>query len=120
MVEYRYTADDRITQLTVLAAALRQAIPAVASHSPVAHRGAEFKAALAQCERLLQSGFTQEELYALSRAVPELFRRHKDWLPPMERAPNGQLFEAPWFAELDAKLQPVVQAAEALRQVGYY
>lgn len=120
MSEHRYTAEERITQLTRLAAALREAIPAVALHSPVAHRDVEFRAALAECERLLQTGFTQEELSTLSRAVPNLFPRYKDWMPPMERAPNGQLFEAPWFAELDAKLQPVVHAAGKLREVGYY
>ena len=120
MNEHRYTVEERITQLQALATALREAIPVVAAHSPVAHRDAEFSAALTECERLLQTGFTQEELSTLSRAVPNLFPRYKEWMPPMDRAPNGQLFEAPWFAEVDAKLQPVVHAAEKLRQVGFY
>ena len=107
-------------QLANLASALREVIPILASLPPVAHRYVEYRAALRECECLLQTGFTQEQLSALSDSVPDLFFRHKEWTPPLEQTPDGRWLEASWFARLDAKLQPVLRAAETLRQVGFY
>ena len=120
MADHYFTAEDRKAQLAALASALRELIPVIASLSPVAHRDVEYRSALEQCQHLLQVGFTQEQLSALSRSVPDLFFRHKEWGPPLEQAPDGRWLEASWFANLDSKLQPVLRAAEALRYVGYY
>lgn len=92
----------------------------VASLSPVLQRDAVYRLALEQSERLLQSGFTQEQLSALCDAVPDLFGRHKDWTPPLELGPDGSWREAPWFAKLESKLQPALSAASVVRQLGYY
>lgn len=120
MTEYRYTTDDRQKQLATLAAALRELIPVVAALPEYAASVPDYEAALQLTERLLRDGGTQAQLTALANAVPDLFLRHREWCPPVEQAPSGDWREPEWFTRLEARLQPVLQAAGVLRVVGYY
>jgi len=69
---------------------------------------------------LLGGAFDQEELSKLSRSIPDAFSRHKDWVPPVEPVGDGRWQEPDWFLRFESKLQPVLDIAEKLRQIGYY
>lgn len=56
---------------------------------------------------------------ALSDAVPDVFERYRDWEPPGMRLPDGRVVDVPWYAPLEAVLQPVLDAAGWLRGVGW-
>jgi hypothetical protein len=118
--EYYFTTDDRRVQLSNLAVALRNLIPLVAALSSESKRATDYASALQRCEELLEKGFTQTEISALARSVPDLYARHKEWVPPLEQTPAGRWQEPAWFVDLEARLQPALQAAEVLRQVGYH
>lgn len=120
MTEYRYTTADRKVQLEDLSAALRALIPVVASLPEFRFRAADYEVALQTCEALLRDGFTQQQLSALGRSVPDVFFRHKEWCPPAEQTADGAWREPAWFTQLEARLQPVLKAAEALYCLGYY
>lgn len=68
---------------------------------------------------LLKTSFSQSELSKLSRNIPDIYNRHKDWLPPLEQS-HGKLREPDWFVELEACLQPVLKNAQLLRELGFY
>jgi len=100
--------------------ALSELIPVVANNPFHAQRSDEYRNVLNRAELLLLQGFNQDELSYLSRSVPDLYFRHKEWTPPMERDSAGNWCEPTWFSDLEKKLLPVLDAAEALRTVGYY
>ncbi|GAB2615468.1 hypothetical protein GCM10027191_09230 [Novilysobacter erysipheiresistens] len=118
MAEYRYNQEDRIGQLRDLEVALAALIP-LARRLNLRHLP-QYEGALECTRTLLAHGFTQAELSDLARQVPDVWVRHKDWLPPLEKRPDGTWQEPPWFPELEAKLRPALSAAWMLSMVGYY
>lgn len=120
MSEYRYSTKDRQAQLERLAAALRSLIAVLPSIQEFSSRVGDYESALQRCEALLLKDFTQEQVSELSRSVPDLYFRHKEWVPPLERTPAGEWREPDWFVGLEERLQAVLKAAELLRIVGYY
>ena len=120
MAEYRYVDRDRREQLERLVSGLRELIPVVAGLPDFAGLAPEYEAALGTAERLLRDGFRTPDLSALARSVPDAFYRHKEWEPPSEQAPSGEWREPEWFARLESKLQPLLQAAQELDSVGHY
>lgn len=119
-LEHRYCIDERRQQLTELVAALPNLIDVTRSTPQVTHFTSEYEAALEQATALLAFGFNQEQLSALSRSIPDAFPRHKDWIPPLEKALDGKWQEPSWFVSVESKLQPVLRFAEVLRMLGYY
>ena len=115
-----YTRAERQRQLVDLINALTELIPEVERLIDFADNAEAYREARSIAKRLLREGFTQDDLSALSRAVPDLFSRHKDWIPPLESTGGGGWKEADWFVQLDGKLQPVLKAAFLLRTVGHY
>lgn len=120
MAEYRYTIADRQVQLDRLAAALQELVPVLAALPEFAAAVPIYEAAQQQAEHLRREGFTQDQLTALARSVPDLFYRHKDWSPPAEPTAAGGWQEPAWFTRLEARLQPALAAAAILESVGYY
>jgi hypothetical protein len=118
--EHRYGIGERQRQLAELVASLRALIPVVAETPQVSHLTIAYEQAMAQATALLHAGFRQEELSALSRSVPDIVSRHKDWMPPLEQEKDGSWREAPWFTNIEPLLQPVLKAAGLLRVLGYY
>lgn len=118
MTEYRYTDNDRVEQLRTLERSLVELIPTAERLGLV--QAQQYMRALEQTRELLVNGFTQADLTVLARAVPDVFLRHKDWLPPLEKAPDGSWQEPAWFPELEEKLQPALSAAGMLSTVGFY
>ena len=68
---------------------------------------------------LLATSFTQTDLSKLSRAIPDIYDRHKEWVPPLEETDQGAQ-EPKWFQELETYLNPVLNSAQRLREIGYY
>lgn len=111
---------DRVRQLTALKTAIVAFLPVVSSVDTLRSSVPAFQGCLTEVERLLSDGFNQEELSALSRAVPRLFWLHKEWTPQLERAADGGYQEPSWFAAADTLHQHVQDTAEELRIVGRY
>ena len=120
MPEHRFTHAERLDQLERLAAGLRALLAVLAAVPEQAGRVEEFRALLARCEGLRQEGFGAEALAELGRSVPDLWVRHKEWEPPVERDGAGRLRVTAEFVRLDEALQPVLRAAEELRTLGWY
>jgi hypothetical protein len=120
MEMHYYTQQERVKQLKTLIDALSELIPLIANDPLHVRRSDEYIDALERAKLLLSQGFCQEELSALSRSVPDLYFRHKDWQPPMERDSEGNWHETIWFADLEKKLLPALNAAQVLRTIGYY
>lgn len=116
--EYRYNLEDRLGQLRDLELALISLIPVAARLK--LRQASQYEIALEQTRELLGRAFTQEDLSQLARQVPDVWTRHKDWMPPLEKRPDGMWHEAPWYQELEDKLQPALGAAGFLSTVGYY
>lgn len=120
MAEYRYTEADRKSQLNALAVALSELIPRVRENTEFASKAKSYEDALAVARSLLSDGFNQDQLSQLGRAVPDLYFRHKEWTPPLEKSSDGAWKEPEWFVRLEEKLAPALAAAELLTTVGYY
>jgi hypothetical protein len=118
--EHYYSEKDRRRQLRLLAERLRALVAFLEVVPALADRASHYGQALAEAERLQREGFTRAELVALSDAVPDLFSRHREWEPPAVRRADGSLAEVPWFAPLEERLQPALEAASWLRQIGWY
>ena len=118
MAEYRYTHSDRMEQLRALELALLELIP-VAQKLGITE-AAQYEWALSRTRWLMANGHTQDDLTALGTQVPDVFSRHKEWMPPLEQLPDGSWREAAWFQELEEKLQPTLHAAGMLPVVGFY
>jgi hypothetical protein len=119
MNEYHYTEIDRKSQLAALRQALVELIP-VAKSTGVP-QSAAYERALAETGRLIARGFVQEELTSLSRMVPDVVLRHKDWESQLlVRNADGRWVFPKWFEELECKLQPALKAAGVLAVLGYY
>ncbi|KZZ82402.1 hypothetical protein A3767_00125 [Oleiphilus sp. HI0133] len=119
MGEYRYTEKDRIEQLNALIPALEKLISYLKEKELFLDNVASYECALEEAQRLLGNGFTQKELGALERSVPDLFHRHKEWIPPLETEGDYST-PAKWFEELEEYLQPARSAAGVLSIIGYY
>jgi hypothetical protein len=119
MGEYYYSHEDRKNQLHNLRAALKQLIAYLQATNRFVDRIPDYASALVETERLLSQDFKQEDLSSLSRGIPDLIYRHKEWIPPLEKDSSGQWLEPPWFTELESYLQPVLNAAAILRFIGY-
>lgn len=116
---HTYTKEDRIHQLNELEKALNDLIPIAAKSSIAKLR--EYEQAISEVKRLLKDGFTQKDLSLLSRSVPDVFDRHRDWESQyLEQKTDGTWYEPDWFIELEKVLQPTLEAAGVLRQLGYY
>ncbi|GGD12714.1 hypothetical protein [Halopseudomonas salina] len=116
---YTYTKNDRTEQLNELCLALSRLIPIAEKYAPGNLQ--QYEGAKAEADFLLTNGFTQEELSTLSREVPDVVDRHRDWESQiLEQQEDGTWCEPSWFVELEAVLQPALEAAGVLRRLGYY
>lgn len=120
MQEYRFNQNDRRLQLQELVATLDDLIPLVAQYPELRHQQHLYENGKAQALQLLQREFSQQEVLALGKSIPDLFYRYREWEPPMEQRPDGSWQEPQWFAELEPRLQKVLSAADKLRSLGYY
>ncbi len=118
MAEYRYTHKDRIEQLRELELTLLALIP-VARKLRIA-QATQYEWALERTRWLASNGFTQNDLTELGTQVPDVYQRHKEWLPPLEQRLDGSWQEPLWFQELEQKLQPTLRAAGFLPMLGFY
>jgi hypothetical protein len=111
---------DRQAQLKELAAALLDLIAYISEHDVYTQELAALRWNLAECNRLLHEGFTQPDLSRLSRQFRPFLDTHKDWIPPLERLPDGGWQEPDWYPELEARHARAREAAFALRVMGEY
>jgi hypothetical protein len=116
-MEHRYTNDERMEQLKVLAAALDDFLPLVLARAEYSRWVPQYKAARKRIEELLQAGFEQTDLSTLSQTVPDL--SHRDW-QPLEQFGDGKWREPAWFVKFERRHQSVMDAAMVLRTLGYY
>ncbi|WP_141230175.1 hypothetical protein [Pseudomonas sp. Irchel 3A5] len=119
MAEYRYTSADRLSQLKTLESALTELIRVINS-TPAMTYVDDYRLALAKTVELQKEGFNQNQLSALARGIPDVFNRHKEWIPPMHQIETGEWVEHEWWKLLDEKLQPVLSLAKTLKTLGYY
>ncbi|MDR6935698.1 MULTISPECIES: hypothetical protein [unclassified Luteibacter] len=120
VTEYRYTANDRVEQLRALEQSLVDLIPLVEAIPAKADLAPRYRCALEEVRALMDGGFEQGDLSQLSRAIPDAFPRHKDWIPPLELSEDGHWQEPEWFKRLESKLAPVLNIAAKLRVTGFY
>jgi hypothetical protein len=119
MSEYRYTEEDRLMQLQKLVTTLECLISYLNQKQLFLNKIDSYESALQEAKNLLENGFTQQKLSTLGRSVPDLFSRHKEWIPPLENEGDFSK-EAKWFLELEEQLNPALSAAGVLSIVGYY
>lgn len=118
--EYKYTKAEKTEQLKAVIEALEKFVPYLEANERYQAQSPIYRAALMEAEDLFNDGFDQDALNQLSEDIPDLFHRHKEWIPPLEEDKNGKLQEPTWFTELETHLQPVLEAASKLPVVGYY
>jgi hypothetical protein len=116
---YFYTVEDRQQQLHQLVDCLPGLIPLLEPYPELSDKLAAYRSGQKRALELLEHGFSEEELTALGRSIPDLFYRHREWEPPAEQLPDGRWHDAPWFTEVEERLQPVLKAAEQLASIGY-
>jgi len=115
-----YSLKDRKAQLKELKAALEELLPVVAGLSDYADSVESYRAALVSACALLENGFTQEQAMSVGKSVPDMFYRHKDWVPPSRTGADGAPHEEEWFVRAEPKLQAVLAAAGRLAALGFY
>ncbi|AUW04775.1 TPA: hypothetical protein P0E37_005050 [Vibrio campbellii] len=117
-MEYHYTNNDRLMQLNDLKGRLTLLI----AHLQLNHNDAKiisiYECALFDVDELICNGFNQNQLSNVSDSIPDLFNRHKDWVPPLEAGSDGKLSEPQWFLALENYLQPVLKSARKLKELG--
>ena len=111
---------ERLQQLKSLVAAIQAFLPVLAGVEDLRKSIPAYEACVAEAERLVAEGFSQADLSNLSRAVPCLFWIHKEWMPQLEQATDGNYSEPSWFRVADSLHQAVHDAAEELRVIGRY
>ena len=118
LMEYHYTNTDRLMQLNDLKGRLTLLI----AHLQLNHNDAKiisiYERALFDVDELICNGFNQNQLSNVSDSIPDLFNRHKDWVPPLEVGSDGKLSEPQWFLALENYLQPVLKSARKLKELG--
>jgi len=117
---YFYTVKDRQQQLHQLVDGLLGLIPLLEQYPELSDKLTTYRSGKNRALELLEHGFSQDELTALGRSIPDLFYRHREWEPPAEQLPDGAWHDAHWFTEIEERLQPVLKAAEQLASIGYY
>ena len=80
----------------------------------------QLEAARSYGEILLESGFTQDDLSKLNRAIPNVLRLYPHWEPPIEQMPDGRWQEASWYVVAGPRLWKLHEAAQRLRVVAVY
>ena len=120
MAEYHYSQEDRRNQLELLQSELKRFLPLIQASPRFSRSAWKFEEALAETQRLLETGFTQAELSALGRSVPDLLDRHPHFEPPLVRATNGRWIEAAWYVATRGALDPLLAAARELIVLGYW
>ena len=114
-----YTAGDRTAQLGELAEALKQLVP-VAEQLHLS-QATDYVAALARANTLMATAFTQADLSELARSIPDVVGRHKDWESQyLVRRADGSTGFPDWLERLEVVLQPTLEAAQKLKELGYY
>lgn len=111
---------ERVRQLRALGSAIQALLPALSGVETLRGSMPAYESCLAETKRLLDHCFTQDDLSALSRAVPRLFWLHKEWTPQLVQRADGSFAEPTWFDAADRLHQAVQDAAEALRIIGRY
>jgi len=112
-----YTADDRRAQLGELAIVLGRLIPL--ANELGLPQATDYVAALERTKLLLATTFTQEDLSALARAVPDVLYRHKEWASEnLIRKADGSVGFPDWLERIEVVLQPALSAAHKLRELG--
>jgi hypothetical protein len=72
-----------------------------------------------RCGRLLlDTGFTQVDLSALSRSFQPALWAHPHWNPPLIEMPDGTWREPEWFLRFERIHEQAAKAAERLRVLG--
>ena len=84
MSEYRHTEEDRLIQLQKLVTTLECLISYLKQKQLFLNKIDSYESALQEAKNLLENGFNQQQLSTLGRSVPDLFSRHKEWIPPLE------------------------------------
>lgn len=117
---YFYTTSDRVKQIKTLASSLEALIQEIRLIDKFPSQLEAYQQAFRRCHELLQEGFDQQQFSELNSMVPDLFNRHKEWLPPLEEDLSGNFREPDWFFRVEEKLKPVLDAAWELRVIGKY
>lgn len=120
-MEIRYTQKDKEKQLARLVAALSDLIVEVKKAGIFPEKLAAYDKALSFAKELASEGFEQSELNELQANIPDLFYRHKEWVPPLEDESDRSYpyHPAKWFLLIDKKLELVLEIASELRSIGY-
>jgi len=103
-----------------LKSAIEAFLPVVRGTPELQHAVQAYEACVKEAERLLASGFCQEDLASLADAVPQLFWLHKEWIPPLEQTPDGTWREPEWFKRAEPLHRRVLEAAYQLHVLGEY
>ena len=118
MVKF-YTHVERKAHLTKLKKALERLCTHLEKTGLFPEALNVYKTSKTDVELMFITAFSQSDLSKLSRSIPDLYNRHKDWQRPLEKTEVG-FREPDWFKELETYLQPVLQNARLLREIGHY
>ena len=120
MTEHLYSIEERIVQLQGLKTALVSLVSYLDTFDDPPEQLKAYRAAMERADELLARSFSGDEITVLGRSIPDLFYRHREWEPPACQMPDGSWQEAEWFAGIEEKLSPVMEAAGRLSSIGYY
>jgi hypothetical protein len=95
--------------------ALCEYLPQAPDYLDAAHIIREYRVRIAS---LLESGFDQDSLSALSRSIRPIIYTHKEWIPPLVERADGSWQEPDWFPELNRLHEVMLQKALDLRIIG--
>jgi hypothetical protein len=116
--EHVYSEDEKRSQLHDFVSAMEQilASPDLQEHFPEALTN--YAECLHQGRLLLDAGFTQADLSALSRSFQPVLWTHPHWDPPLIEMPDGSRHEPEWYSRFERLHEHAAKAAERLRVLG--
>jgi hypothetical protein len=119
-MERHFTREDKVAQLKELERTLSNLVFHLVSTGKFKSQIPVYRNILNVCRDYIANGFEQSQLNELGRNVPDLFTRHREWNPPTDERLSGEYGKKPakWFVNLEAVLQPMLEAADILPAIG--
>lgn len=112
-----YSPSEKADQLSDLIIKIDNLISVVETTTPYQKHLPALLAARWTAEKLLKNTPSQAELTSLAISLPKLIPPKFD--PPLEQNDKGEWRLAEWYERLSEKYEPLVKAAQKIREIGY-
>lgn len=116
--EHVYSEDERRSHLRDFVEAMEQLLASPDLQEQYSESLTNYQECLRRGRLLLDSGFTQADLSALSRSFQPALWTHPHWDPPLTEMPDRTRREPEWYLRFERLHERAATAAERLRVLG--